>query len=152
MSTIELKNLTKKFGDLTAVNNVSLKVDEDEVLCLLGPSGCGKTTTLRMVAGLEIATSGNIYKAGAQFLIDQQIKNKTGKNSFAYVKEEVVKQNKKENFDADLIELIETRVKIVHTKIAKQNEEYNSNKDFIQLVERRIKIVRKKLDIIKINQ
>ncbi|MDC3257366.1 hypothetical protein OAU30_00540 [Candidatus Pelagibacter sp.] len=102
--------------------------------------------------GITVATSGNIYKAGAQFLIDQQIKNKTGKNSFAYVKEEVVKQNKKENFDADLIELIETRVKIVHTKIAKQNEEYNSNKDFIQLVERRIKIVRKKLDIIKINQ
>ena len=102
--------------------------------------------------GITVATSGNIYKAGAQFLIDQQIKNKTGKNSFAYVKEEVVKQNKKENFDADLIELIETRVKIVHTKIAKQNEEYDSNKDFIQLVERRIKIVRKKLDIIKINQ
>ena len=60
MSTIELQNLTKSFGDLTAVNNVSLKVDENEVLCLLGPSGCGKTTTLRMVAGLEIATSGNI--------------------------------------------------------------------------------------------
>ena len=60
MSTIELQNLTKSFGELTAVNNVSLKVDEDEVLCLLGPSGCGKTTTLRMVAGLEIATSGNI--------------------------------------------------------------------------------------------
>ena len=102
--------------------------------------------------GLTVVTSGNVYKAGAQFLIDQHIKKKTGKNSFAYVKEEVVKQNKKENFDADLIELIETRVKIVHTKIAKQNEEYDSNKDFIQLVERRIKIVRKKLDIIKINQ
>lgn len=63
MSTIELKNLTKKFGDLIAVNNVSLRVDENEVLCLLGPSGCGKTTTLRMVAGLEIATSGNILIA-----------------------------------------------------------------------------------------
>ena len=60
MSTIELQNLTKSFGDLTAVNDVSLKVDQNEVLCLLGPSGCGKTTTLRMVAGLEIATSGNI--------------------------------------------------------------------------------------------
>tara|TARA_B100000900_G_C20570352_1_gene712982 strand:+ start:741 stop:1823 length:1083 start_codon:yes stop_codon:yes gene_type:complete len=68
MSTIELQNLTKSFGDLTAVNNVSLKVDANEVLCLLGPSGCGKTTTLRMVAGLEIATSGNI-------LIDNKIVN-----------------------------------------------------------------------------
>ena len=55
MSTIELQKLTKEFGELTAVNNVSLKVEENEVLCLLGPSGCGKTTTLRMVAGLELS-------------------------------------------------------------------------------------------------
>ena len=60
MSTIELHNLTKAFGELIAVNDVSLKVEENEVLCLLGPSGCGKTTTLRMVAGLEVATSGDI--------------------------------------------------------------------------------------------
>ena len=45
MSTIELQNLTKAFDKLIAVNNVSLKVEENEVLCLLGPSGCGKTTT-----------------------------------------------------------------------------------------------------------
>ena len=61
MSTIELQHLTKAFGDLIAVDNVSLKVEENEVLCLLGPSGCGKTTTLRMVAGLEVATSGDIF-------------------------------------------------------------------------------------------
>ena len=48
MSTIELQNLTKSFGDLTAVNNVSFKVDENEVLCLLGPSGCGKTTNCHL--------------------------------------------------------------------------------------------------------
>ena len=63
MSTIELQNLTKAFGDLIAVNDVSLKVEENEVLCLLGPSGCGKTTTLRMVAGLEVVTSGDILIA-----------------------------------------------------------------------------------------
>ena len=63
MSTIELQNLTKAFGDLIAVNDVSLKVEENEVLCLLGPSGCGKTTTLRVVAGLEVATSGDILIA-----------------------------------------------------------------------------------------
>ena len=102
--------------------------------------------------GITVVTSGNIYKASAQFLIDQQIKNKTGKNSFAYVKEEVVKQNKKEDLNADLIKLVETRVKKVHTKLAKQNEEYNLNKDFIRLIEKRIKVVRKKLDIKKINQ
>ncbi len=63
MSTIELQSLTKAFGDLIAVNDVSLKVEENEVLCLLGPSGCGKTTTLRMVAGLEVPTSGDILIA-----------------------------------------------------------------------------------------
>lgn len=61
MSTLELQNLTKQYGALTAVNNASLKVNSDEVLCLLGPSGCGKTTTLRMIAGLEFATSGDIF-------------------------------------------------------------------------------------------
>ena len=61
MSTLELQNLTKQYGALTAVNNASLKVNSDEVLCLLGPSGCGKTTTLRMIAGLEFANSGDIF-------------------------------------------------------------------------------------------
>ena len=56
--TIELKKLTKRFGTLTAVDSVDLTVGDGEVLCLLGPSGCGKTTTLRMVAGLELASEG----------------------------------------------------------------------------------------------
>jgi len=62
--TIELKQVTKQFGELTAVDRVDLDVGEGEVLCLLGPSGCGKTTTLRMIAGLEEATSGDILLAG----------------------------------------------------------------------------------------
>ncbi len=62
--TIELRSLTKRFGDLTAVNAIDLNVGEGEVLCLLGPSGCGKTTILRMVAGLETASEGEIRIAG----------------------------------------------------------------------------------------
>lgn len=62
--TIELRQVTKTFGNLTAVDQVDLAVGEGEVLCLLGPSGCGKTTTLRMIAGLEGATSGDIFLAG----------------------------------------------------------------------------------------
>ncbi len=62
--TIELKKLTKRFGDLTAVDAIDLTVGEGEVLCLLGPSGCGKTTTLRMVAGLEWANDGDVILAG----------------------------------------------------------------------------------------
>ena len=64
MSTIETNNLTKRFGDLLAVNAVDLDVQADEVLCLLGPSGCGKTTTLRMIAGLETTTEGDVHIAG----------------------------------------------------------------------------------------
>ena len=62
--TIELKNLTKRFGDLTAVDTINFDVGDGEVLCLLGPSGCGKTTTLRMVAGLEYATEGDVILQG----------------------------------------------------------------------------------------
>src|SRR5213083_2845024 len=64
MSTIEVRKITKKFGDFVAVNDVDLSVAAGEVVCLLGPSGCGKTTTLRMIAGLERATSGDIVIGG----------------------------------------------------------------------------------------
>ena len=64
MSTIELNRLTKHFGDLTAVDAVDLDVGAGEVVCLLGPSGCGKTTTLRMIAGLERASAGEVFIGG----------------------------------------------------------------------------------------
>ena len=52
-SELTLTNVSKVFGDFTAVKQIDLTVAEDEVLCLLGPSGCGKTTTLRMMAPSE---------------------------------------------------------------------------------------------------
>ncbi len=58
---IEIRNLTKVFGKVAAVNNVTFSILEKEFLVLLGPSGCGKTTLLRMIAGLEIPTEGEIY-------------------------------------------------------------------------------------------
>ncbi len=60
MSFVEIKNLTKKFGDVTAVDNVSFSIEEGSFMTLLGPSGCGKTTILRMIAGLETPTAGEI--------------------------------------------------------------------------------------------
>jgi putrescine transport system ATP-binding protein len=57
---IRISNLTKKFGDFTAVDNVSLDIYREELFCLLGGSGCGKSTLLRMLAGLETPTSGRI--------------------------------------------------------------------------------------------
>ena len=64
MSTIDLRNVTKHFGAFTAVKDLSLSVSAGEVVCLLGPSGCGKTTTLRIVAGLERASAGDVVIAG----------------------------------------------------------------------------------------
>jgi putrescine transport system ATP-binding protein len=57
---IEIQNITKKFGDFVAVNNVSLKIYKGEIFCLLGGSGCGKSTLLRMLAGFESPSSGSI--------------------------------------------------------------------------------------------
>ena len=62
MAQISVKNITKIFsGNVKAVNNVSLGVENKEFLVLVGPSGCGKSTTLRIVAGLEEPTSGEVY-------------------------------------------------------------------------------------------
>ena len=61
MAEVVLKEVTKKFGNFTAVNRVSLQIRDGEFVVLVGPSGCGKTTTLRMVAGLEDATAGDIF-------------------------------------------------------------------------------------------
>ncbi|MBT5216202.1 MAG: ABC transporter ATP-binding protein, partial [Gammaproteobacteria bacterium] len=60
MSAIEVKNLSKSWGDIDAVKNVSFSVKEESFTVLLGPSGCGKSTILKMLSGLENVTSGTI--------------------------------------------------------------------------------------------
>lgn len=64
MAFLELEDITKYFGQLTAVDHISLAVEQGEFLTLLGPSGCGKTTILRMVAGFETPSDGNILLDG----------------------------------------------------------------------------------------
>ncbi|MPZ52680.1 MAG: ATP-binding cassette domain-containing protein, partial [Acidimicrobiia bacterium] len=64
MANLEVRGLRKEFDDTVAVDGVDLESTEGEFLVLLGPSGCGKTTLLRMIAGLEIPTGGEIYIAG----------------------------------------------------------------------------------------
>src|SRR5690554_686499 len=61
MASVTLERVTKRFGNVIAVDEASLEIRDKEFLVLVGPSGCGKSTTLRMVAGLEDVTEGNIY-------------------------------------------------------------------------------------------
>jgi spermidine/putrescine transport system ATP-binding protein len=64
MSAIRVEGVTKTFGDFEAVKELDLEIEKGEFFSLLGPSGCGKTTTLRMVAGFELPSTGRIYLEG----------------------------------------------------------------------------------------
>ncbi|MBL7184147.1 MAG: ATP-binding cassette domain-containing protein, partial [Anaerolineae bacterium] len=64
MADVIYENVTKHFGDVVAVSDLDMEVADKEFLVLLGPSGCGKTTALRLLAGLEELTQGNIYIEG----------------------------------------------------------------------------------------
>ena len=61
MASVTLQGVTKRFGEVLAVSNLNIEVQDREFLVLVGPSGCGKSTTLRLIAGLEELSEGNIY-------------------------------------------------------------------------------------------
>ena len=71
MPEIKLTHITKRWGKFYAVDDLSLDMEDNSFITLLGPSGCGKTTTLRMIAGLETPTSGQI-KIGDRVVFDSE--------------------------------------------------------------------------------
>ena len=84
--------------------------------------------------GVTVLTSGNVYKATAQFIIDQSIKKKTGKNSLTIVKEELDKKKNKKEFNEELRNLVEKRINITRKKLEEQ--------ELRKLVKKRIHITR----------
>ena len=107
------------------------------VFSILGPS-------------VTAITSGNLYKAGAQFIINQSIEKETGKNSLTFIKEEINKNlikdeiKKNNSFNEDLRQLVEKRIKITRQKLENQNLK--------KLVKKRIIVTRSKLNLNNTNQ
>jgi sulfate transport system ATP-binding protein len=73
--SIEIRNVTKKFGEFTALNDLSFNVATGELVALLGPSGCGKTTLLRVIAGLELPDNGTVLFHGED-TSDQRVRDR----------------------------------------------------------------------------
>ena len=112
---------SKMFRILTIVVSFFFLTGFTPILSVIGP-------------GATILNSGNIYKATFQFIIDQSIKKKTGKNSLTLVKDELDKKNQKNKFNDELRQLVEKRIKITKKKLDNQNLQ--------KLVKKRINITR----------
>ena len=98
--------------------------------------------------GVTALTSGNVYKASAQFIINQRIEKETGKNSLTLIKETLVEETDKKiiinSFDEDLRQLVDTRIKMTRQKL--------DNHNLQKLLEKRIKVTRSILDLNNTNQ
>src|ERR1700712_1606943 len=93
---ISIRNVSKRFpGGVTAVDNISIDIDQNEFFALLGPSGCGKTTLLRMISGLEAPTEGQIMIGGEDMAFTPPNKRPTNMvfQSYAVFPHMTVEQN-----------------------------------------------------------
>jgi len=136
MATLELDNLTKRYGDLVSVDAISLAVEHGEFVCLLGPSGCGKTTTLRMIAGFlepdggEIRVDGKIVSSLTGVLPPEQRNMSMVFQSYAIWPHMTVRQNVGYGLKMRKIPEAErqtrTDVLLQATKLGGQAEQYPS--------------------------
>ena len=120
----------KLFRILTIILSFFFLTGFVPILSIVGPS-------------VTALTSGNIYKAGAQFIVNQRIEKETGKNSLTLIKETLIertdKKIKKNSFDEELRQLVETRIKMTRQKLDNQNLQ--------KLLKKRIKVTRSILDL-----
>ena len=120
----------KLFRILTVIMSFFLLTGFVPILSFVGP-------------GVTVLTSGNIYKASAQFIINQRIEKETGKNSLTLIKEALVEEKdikiKKNSFDEELRQLVETRIKMTRQKMDNQNLQ--------KLLKKRIEVTRSILDL-----
>ena len=121
----------KLFRILTVIMSFFFLTGFVPILSFVGPS-------------ITALTSGNIYKASAQFIVNQHIEKETGKNSLALIKDTLVKEEKdekiqKNSFDEDLRQLVETRIKMTRQKLDNQNLQ--------KLLKKRIEVTRSILDL-----
>ena len=123
--------LSKLFKILTIVLYFFFLTGFMPILSFVGPS-------------VTAITSGNVYKASAQFIINQKIEKETGKNSLILFKEEIDKKIKKSSFDEDLRQLVEKRIKMTRTKLDNQNLQ--------KLVKKRLEITRSILNLNNVTQ
>ncbi|HUX20524.1 MAG TPA: ABC transporter ATP-binding protein, partial [Spirochaetia bacterium] len=78
MAAIEIRALSKRFGAVEAVRELSIEIDPGELVALVGPSGCGKTTLLRMIAGFEHPDAGGIFLGGRDVVSDEPARRRVG--------------------------------------------------------------------------
>jgi len=132
MTHLALKNISKHFGDFTAVKDFNLDVEKGEFVSFLGPSGCGKTTTLRMIAGFEIPNTGQITIGGADITNKAPSQRNVGMvfQSYALFPNMTVSQNigfglriRKEK-DADVKDRIKEMLSIIHLENKADNYPY----------------------------
>ena len=95
MAEIQLRNVSKRWGSFVGVDQFDLTIPDQEFLVLLGPSGCGKTTTMRMIAGLEDPTEGDIFIDGKRvkrpfYHIDGRLASCDGYNEYMETSDEVM--------------------------------------------------------------
>ena len=121
----------KIFKILTIITSFFFLTGFTPILSVIGP-------------GMTILASGNIYKASAQFIIDQSIKKQTGKSSLTLMKDELNKKSQENKFNEDLRQLVKKRIKITRKKLDEQNLK--------KLVKKRVNITRAKLNINNITQ